>query len=238
MRDVPRRERGGVNRPVAASGGKTAPRVRGARGRRVAAALAWASVVPLLCLAAALAPCGRASGGTVIAVTPTRIPLRIAPGEAGSGEVELINQGDAAVRLLPVVAVVREEEGGGASLALDERCSWVVPGREEITLPPGEREPCPFAVRVPVDAASGEYRFALSFEQAAGDGGGVGFTGGVAVLLELEVIPAGDGGGGSVAGPVAGAAAACALAMGAILFLVTRRHGKQGAERKCGEGRT
>lgn len=219
------------------SAGVDAP--RGGRGRslRVAAALAATLGAVFFVVPVATSRPARAVGGAVIAVTPTRIPLEAAQGERRSVTVELINQGDAEVDLIPEVSLVRGEGSGDISLTSDEKCSWITPGRETIRLAPAARELFPFAVEVPEGAETGPQRFAVCFKPSGGGGEGVGFTGGVAVLIELEALPAGGGGRGGANGLIAGAAAASLLALGAVFFLVARRRARGKADAESGEGR-
>ena len=192
--------------------------------------------IALMASLAAILSAAPARGGTVIAVTPTRIPMRLAPGDTGSGAVELINQGDEAASLLPGVAAVTVDGTGAAVFSRDERCAWVSLDRNEIDLAPAAREAFTFAVNVPGTAAPGAYRLALSFEPAREGDGGVGFAGGVAVLVELEVSAAkegaGESGNGAAKGIAAAAAAFAALAAATTAFLLVRARGK----REAGEG--
>lgn len=210
-------------------GGKARP---GMRKRRMYLTLVSLAPPALLCCLAALTPpAGFAVCGEVVAVTPTRIPLGLSPGEESCVEAEVINQGDCEVTLIARVASLLDDEGGETVLSMDEKCSWITPHKEEISLLPGAGERCPFTVRVPRDAPQGSHRFALCFEPARGGGEeGVGFTGGVAVLLELEVRSAPEGaeesGGRFPTAAVAIALLGAALVAASTVFFTLRGRGR------------
>ncbi len=220
---------------MAGEGAEVSGTVKPARRKSL---LPLATPALMLCLAATTAQGGLALCGEVVAVTPTRIPLSMAPGEEHRVEVELINQGDVEVTLLPEVLLVREGEGGETVLAVDEICSWVIPGKERIALLPGARERCPFTVRVPEDADRGTHRFALSFQPFKGENEGVGFSGGVAVLAEIEVLAAEGGGTGGedrfplgvLAAALAGALLVSATSLALFLARGRGKRAEQGGE--------
>ncbi|NPV59689.1 MAG: hypothetical protein HPY75_08500 [Actinobacteria bacterium] len=175
----------------------------------------------------------RAVGGAVIAVTPTRIPLQMAPGEEWSGFVELINQGDESVELIPRVAMLKSGTEGGWSLVEDERCAWISPGKDELNLAPFAHLACPLAVNVPSDVVPAAYQFTVYFELARKEDEGVNMTGGVGVLVDLEVhAPPGPEGGKGRGTPVSlivvTTAGAIILAAGAA-FTAARIKGRKRA---------
>jgi hypothetical protein len=53
---------------------------------------------------------------------------------------------------------------------------------------PAEQKGFSFTTSVPAGTAPGLHHFALTFELARDDGEGIGLTGGVAVLVDLEVL--------------------------------------------------
>jgi len=68
------------------------------------------------------------------------------------------------------------------------------------------------------------YRFALTFELEREEGAGIGLTGGLAVIVDLEVLEGGAGGAGRF--PTAAViitAVLAALLLGAVAFMAIRR---------------
>ncbi len=185
---------------------------------------ALAAVLLAVPLAFAMPP--RACGDTVIAVTPTRIPLELAPGETATEEITLINQGTEEARLLPSIAILVEGEGGELGLEQGEACAWLEPGTDELLLAPGESGFFTFSIAVPQNARSGLYDLAISFELSRDGGEGIGLTGGIAVLVDLEVLPepGGDEAGFSAGFIIIMAMVAAAL-LGAIVLAASSRHG-------------
>ncbi len=130
-----------------------------------------------------------------IAVTPTRIPLSLAPDETQSMEVTLINQGTEEVDLAPRVMTYAEGASGEPILGQDSTCSWFSPDKQALRLMPSEKGPFIFSATVPSGVEPGLYRFALTFDLIRSDSEGIGMTGGLAVIVELSVVPAENGGG-------------------------------------------
>lgn len=147
----------------------------------------------------------------MIAVTPTRIPLQLHPGETRGARVTLINQGAGEAQLRPRVMLVEEEEEGQLFIEQDERCGWIAYEDERIELMPSEEREFAFSMEVPAGTSPGPHHFALTFEMARDEGEGIGMTGGVAVLVDLEVLPVeGVAGGGF---PVAATVALAVIAV-------------------------
>ncbi|RJP31122.1 MAG: hypothetical protein C4536_08610 [Actinobacteria bacterium] len=126
---------------------------------------------------------------TVIAVTPTRIPVELRPGETATQEITLINQGTDETSLRPGITKLLEDEGGALSFVQDDSCTWLQPGIDELRLAPGESGAFGFTLAVPPDADPGSYNLAVTFEPSKGETEGIGLSGGVAVLIDLEVLP-------------------------------------------------
>lgn len=124
----------------------------------------------------------------VVSVTPARIPLKIASGEAERLEVAVINHGDEPVDLIPTVMAVREEDGK-VIFRDSEECGWITVEGGSIHLAVSETRPVDFHVSVPVSVPPGLRRFALAFVQPLPDDRGIGITPGIAVLVEMEVVP-------------------------------------------------
>ena len=156
----------------------------GSAGRALPWMLAALMVVLLPILALEPARCD-----VVIAVTPTRIPLRLAPEDTMTGEVTLINQGTEEARLQPRVMTLTEGTGGELVFEQDGTCSWLSPENKVLRLMPAESGTFAFSATVPAGTTAGSYRFALTFELSREEGKGIGLTGGVAVLIDLEVLP-------------------------------------------------
>ncbi len=142
-------------------------------------------VAGLILLASSL-PC---LGQDVVSVTPTHVSLSLAPGEAASVKVSVINQGSNRLLLQPSVLEVLSGEGDSTVLKRSERCLWVEPESDELSLEPNSRGDFSFRVQPPPASPTGGYRFALAFIPKQEKPGGIAFTGGLAVLLELEVLP-------------------------------------------------
>jgi len=144
---------------------------------------------PHLALLFLLALCPSCAAGEMVSVTPTRVPLRLRPGEPATVAVTIINQGERELLLRPQVLEVLGGENDPATLATSERCSWVEAEGEGLSLEPQSRREFSFLVRPPVGSPEGTYRFALAFIPYQELPGAITFTGGLAVLLELEVLP-------------------------------------------------
>ncbi|MDI7251563.1 hypothetical protein [Candidatus Solincola sp.] len=125
----------------------------------------------------------------MVSVTPTRVPLSLSPGESATVPVTVINQGSGRLLLLPRILEVLGGEGEPPVLATSERCLWVEPEGEELFLEPHSKVDFTFRVQPPPGSPQGNYRFALAFIPRQEKPGAIAFTGGLAVLLELEVLP-------------------------------------------------
>lgn len=161
---------------------------------RKAAGFAWrfSAVLSLLyfLVSSTILTLSSAQGGQSLAITPTRLELHIAGGEESTVKVTLINQGTEEMRLRPQVLGVEVGENGEISLAPREDCAWIRIDPEEIVLAPLSRRESEIKVETPSDAKTGWHRFALAFIQAQEETASIGITGGLAVLLELEVLSA------------------------------------------------
>lgn len=122
-------------------------------------------------------------------MTPTRVPLSLSPGESATVPVTVINQGSRRLLLRPRILEVLSGEGEPPVLATSERCPWVEPEGEELFLEPHSKADFAFRVQPPPGSPQGNYRFALAFIPQQERPGAIAFTGGLAVLLELEVLP-------------------------------------------------
>jgi hypothetical protein len=162
----------------------------------VAIPLLLAALLPLLMLEPALCE-------VTISVTPTRIPLSLAPEDTQTAEVTLINQGTEDIVLKPKVLALQESTDEGLVLKATEECSWFSPQADSLLLKQAESGSMALTAKVPSGTDPGSYSFALTFEMSGEGGEGMVVTGGVAVLLELEVLPGGNGGGGASSFPTA-----------------------------------
>ncbi|MBC7248365.1 MAG: hypothetical protein H5T73_11395 [Actinobacteria bacterium] len=212
------------------------PRARKARNRP------FLHLVTCLSFSAMLLLASPAHGEAVISVTPTRIPLSLVAGERTSTSLTLTNLGEGAMRLLPRVLAVTEGEGGKINLEEEEACDWVILEQGELLLEPLMQRQVEVTVAPPADAAPGLRRLALTFIQAPEGGGDIGVTGGLAVLLELDVLAAEGAAASSFPFWLpALSVSLLLLAMGALLAL--QRFRKQGVAGKAlrddggGEGR-
>jgi len=161
-----------------------------------------------------------------IAVTPTRIPLSLAHDETQSIEVTLINQGTEEVDLEPRVMTYAEGASGEPVLGQDSTCSWFSPDRQALHLLPSQSGPFVFSATVPSGVEHGLYRFALTFDLVRSGGEGIGMTGGLAVIVELSVVPAENGGGSGF--PLALTIVLSTLAvllLGLVAAFAARRYG-------------
>lgn len=144
---------------------------------------------PLLALLFFLALRPPCAAGEMVSVTPTRVPLHLMPGEPATVAVTIINQGERELLLRPQVLEVLGGEDDPAILTTSERCSWVEAESEGLSLEPRSRREFSFLVRPPDGTPEGTYRFALAFIPYQELPGTIAFAGGLAVLLELEVLP-------------------------------------------------
>ncbi len=133
--------------------------------------------------------CSHVLGQGGVSITPTRIPLSLAAGDPAIVEVTLINGSEEPLRLRPQVLELLDGEEPGPGLSASERCLWVEPESGELSLAPRASQTFTFRVRPAPEAAPGTYRFALAFIPVLEKTGGIAFTGGLASLLELEVLP-------------------------------------------------
>jgi hypothetical protein len=159
-----------------------------------------------------------------IAVTPTRIPLSLAPDETQSMEVTLINQGSEEVELIPRVMTYAAGAAGEPILGQDSTCSWFSPDKQAMHLLPSQSRPFVFSVTVPSGTEPGLYRFALTFELARGDSEGIGMTGGLAVIVELSVVPVEGGGSGFPLALTIVLATLAALLLGLVAVFAVRKY--------------
>jgi hypothetical protein len=180
--------------------------------------------------------------GVTIAVTPTRIPLSMAPEDSQTLEVTLINQGTEEVDLKPRVMALAEGTKGEPLLTEDSTCAWFSPRMQSLHLMPSESGPFAFTATVPDGVSPGLYHFTLSFELLKEEGAGIGLTGGLAVLVDLEVLE-GEAAGtsGFPTALLVTIAVLAALFLGSLAIRVahTRRRGSNGvgADGMGGQGR-
>lgn len=123
-------------------------------------------------------------------MTPTRITLTLSAGESTSTSVILKNRGEDELRLLPQVLAVMEDESGKINFEREEACDWVTLEQSELILGPAADRQVDVTVAPPPEAAPGLHRLALTFIQSLEEGGEIGITGGLAVLMELDVLAA------------------------------------------------
>ncbi len=141
----------------------------------------------LLLVSAAPAP-----GDARISVTPARLRFSISGGEEGGAEITLLNHGEEEITLNGEVFCVETYHGGGTRLVAGGDSGWVSLSRQEVFLGPGGRERIQVSVLPPPGAEPGLRRWAVAFVQAGGQTGDIGVVGGLAVLLEAEILPAGN----------------------------------------------
>lgn len=139
-----------------------------------------------------------ARGEEGVSITPTRISVSLHPGESIPVEVTLINHGTQGLLLLPRVLEVLEGDGEVPVLEESGRCRWVEPEGQELFLEPSSRQAFTFRLSLGPDVAQGTYRFAMAFVPHREKTGTIAFTGGLAALLELEVLPNPPAPGGSL----------------------------------------
>ncbi|MDY6794936.1 MAG: hypothetical protein SWK76_06615 [Actinomycetota bacterium] len=168
---------------------------------------------------------GPASAGTAIAITPTRIPASLLPGEGQAMEVKLINKGTEEVSLLPRVMTVKEHSDGMPLLEPDGTCSWFSLEEEAFQLTPSQSELFAFSVTVPPGVDPGPYHFAVTFETFEEGMEGIGLTGGLAVLVDLVVLTEEKGDDTGMSGVLQGFLAVLAvLLVGLMVLVVTCVH--------------
>lgn len=127
-------------------------------------------------------------------VSPVVVDLEVAPGQAGQGKIDLVNDGDAKRTYFVSVQkfVAKGEEGQQEFLPETDTtgiASWISPQARSITLEAGERGTFTYAVSVPQNAEPGGHYAALFFSDRPGSGqdSSVGVGAKVGVLFLLRV---------------------------------------------------
>lgn len=202
--------------------------------------------MPTLCFAALLLMLAlsslpeTASAGKAIAITPTRIPVNVLPGESRNMEVTLINQGTEEVSLLPKVMMLVEHSEGMPAFKQDSTCSWFSLEREALRIMPSESKTFTFSVAVPTVVDPGSYHFSVTFETYEEGAEGIGLTGGLAVLVDLQVLS--DSGGNTentgISGTIWGlfvALAALLVGLGVLAAIYRHRSVKRAEQSSTGE---
>lgn len=127
-------------------------------------------------------------------VSPVVVDLEVAPGQAGQGKIDIVNDGDARRTYFVSVQkfVAKGEEGQQEFLPETDTsgiASWITPQQRSIALEPGERAAFTYAVSVPQNAEPGGHYAAVFFSDRPGSGqdSSVGVGAKVGVLFLLRV---------------------------------------------------
>lgn len=151
------------------------------------------SLLPLflstLLLLASAAP---APGDARISVTPARIRFSISEGEEKRVEITLLNHSEEEITLKGEVFCVDTHHGRGTRLVAGGDSGWISLSRHEVFLGPGGKERIQVSVLPPPRVEPGLRRWAITFVRAGGKTADIGVVGGLAVLLEAEIMSSGD----------------------------------------------
>jgi fimbrial chaperone protein len=122
----------------------------------------------LMLVGAAVPAQPAAAAGFAVLITPPRFELRAQPGEVVRQVLEITNAADAPAKLTVQTAEWHFGDDGSVvfanPLAEDSCRPWTALETRELELGPNGRRRFRFEVAVPVEAVSGECRFAIMFE--------------------------------------------------------------------------
>ncbi|MBL6926056.1 MAG: hypothetical protein ISR43_02355 [Acidimicrobiia bacterium] len=96
-------------------------------------------------------------------------------GDELADEVTILNDGEVPVVVNLYLSAARTAVGGSASFlpegSADETTAWIALAQDQVVLEPGERQVVPFTVRVPANAAPGDYIVGMVTQLESDDGG-------------------------------------------------------------------